>query len=572
MHIYKSKPLVTTKSFYAVILMAIFTLGSFLAFVNLDKRSLLDWDEAYYLGVVKTWRAAADWITYKIFRPTAISGLGLSDYLLEYGSAINTFAKDGFLSIVFLFSYFLGLRDITILSVSGIFGILTLWLTYLIGKESFGGRLAGLFSCGILAVSTFQLHYSRSGFPQSVSVFFLYLAVILYIFSYKKKDNQKISLRLLFFSGFSLGYAFSCHYCLFWALPTFFFFEIANKIMCDFKIPWGIFFRRILLLFIGILAPILFWGIASELVKLILYRSTSSLSAMRGSLGIGSYVTYFSRLFDFIGPAISKIILRDNIAYLLGHADHLFYIRILLLWEGLFKMTLLVLAIGYFLYRQFWKRNFIEFVILNLFLAPFIYWSFHPWQLGRSFLAAIPAMALIIGSFLAQITEKMQFNIRTVVVFAITLILLFQAYPMVKKELSYASGYPAAIEFMKEHLGIKHLSSQFTISRILVGRKNALDISVTFGKGNVKSKLKKLYNEGYKYLLLDQMRIIFSDSPIVQAADKSSPIFIAPHSIDANLFENNKVNFAEEVYHAPKVLMIYELTDIINNLKEFNEE
>jgi 4-amino-4-deoxy-L-arabinose transferase-like glycosyltransferase len=563
--------MVKVNKFYIIIFIAILSLGSFFTFFHLQKRSLLDWDEAYYLEVIKTWRAVVDWFVYRIFKPTEITQVGFSDYMLEHGGAINTFAKDGFLAIVFLFSYFFGLRDITILWVNGIFGVLTVWLIYLIGKEMLG-RIVGLLSCGILAISAYQLHYARSGFPQTVSVFFLYLAVFLYILSYKHKSNPNVSRRFLFFTGISLGYAFTCHYNLFWAIPSLFLLEVVDKFFSNQGMLFRNFVKRIFLLFAGALIPIFFWVCTSELVKFIIYLNPSFREAIRGSLGTGSFVSYFDRILNFLTPSLSVATSKGDSVYSTSQLGSLFYyVKLLLLWEGPLILTLLLMGIVRLIYRQIRYHIFMELIILILFLVPFLYWSFHSWQLSRSFVAAIPAVALILGSLLTQLVEKKYKREahRVFTVFIILLLFTLQALARIEEELSYVSGYPAAIKFMKEHLGIRHLSSQYTISRFFVGRNNALDISVSFSKTNVKTKLKEFYNKyGYRYLLLDQMRHLFADSPIVKAADISQPVFIVPHSTQVNLFENNMLDFSNKVNKEPQILMVYELTDIMNNLKD----
>lgn len=561
--------LLKSERFYRLILISILILSFFLSFYHLDKRSLLDWDEAYYLNIVKTWRSATDWIIYKFFNPNAISS-GFSDYVMEHGGAINTFAKDGFLAIVFLFSYFLGLHDVTILWVSGVFGILTVWIIYLIGKEVFG-KVAGLLSCGILSLSVYHLHYSRSGFPQSTSVFFLYLALFLYIISYLRKYDNKTGGRFLFISGLSLGYAFTCHYNLLFMLPIFFLFEIANKLIYGHKIIFGDLAKRILLLFLGIMIPISFWGGLSELTRYILYVNPSYKEAIQGTLGIGKFVTYFDRIFDFLPLPFLKSASKGDVISQIGQFDLLFYIKLLLQWEGSLIVILLAIGLLYLIYRQIRFRNFYEFIILTFFLLPFLFWSLNSWQLSRSFVPAIPAMALIIGSSLAKVLEgKIKKNgSKAVAIVIFLLFFAFQAQERLIREMSYISGYPAAIKFMQDHLGVRHLSSQFTISRSFVGRKNTLDISVSFENINLQDKLKDLHNNhGYKYLLLDQMRHIFSDSPIVKSAAMTKPVFTVPHSTDANVFENGFVaGFANAVSISPRVLEVYELSDIINNLK-----
>lgn len=560
---------VKTNRFYAFILISILLFNSFSCFYNLDKRSLLDWDEAYYLSIVKTWRSATDWIIYNSFNSNAISS-GFSDYVMEHGGAINTFAKDGFLAIVFLFSFFFGLSDVSILQVSGTFGILTVWLIYQIGKEVFC-KVAGLLSCGILALSVYHLHYSRSGFPQSASVFFLYLALFFYIMACQRKHDSKISKRFLFFNGLSIGYAFTCHYNLLFMLPIFIFFEISNKFAYGTKIIIGDLVKRILLQFLGIMIPIVFFGGLSELTRYILYLNPSYKEAIQGTLGIGKFATYFDRILDFLPIAVFKPTPKDDVISQISHFDLLFYIKLLIQWEGILTVILLAIGLLYLIYRQIRLRVFYEFIILTFFMLPFFFWSLNSWQLSRSFLLAIPAMALIVGGSLAQIFEgKIKKNSSKA--FAIVSFLLFfalQSQERVWKELNYASGYPAAIKFMQDHSGIRHLSSQYTISRHFVGRKNALDISVSFENVNLQDKLKYLHNNhGYKYLLLDQMHHAFSELPIVKSAAITKPVFTAPHSTDANVFENGFVKgFADAVSISPRVLEVYELSDIINNLK-----
>jgi len=571
MPINKNRTLVETKGILTGILIAILAFSLFLAFSQLDERGLLDWDEAYYLNVIKTWRAGVDWFFCKIFNPGVVGQFGFSDYILEHGGAINTFAKEGFLAFVFVFSYFTGLKATAILLVSGFFGVLTVWLVYLIGRLGVS-KLAGCISAGILAISVYHLHYARSGFPQTTSVFFLYLAVLLYIFSYQRQNKDMASNRLLLFSGLSLGYAFSCHYNLFWSLPTFLFMELLNIKLSSGKLFFKKLSKRLSLFVIGFFVPIFIFGGISELIKFILSQNPDALEAISGSLGIGTYVTFFDRLLNFIKPAILGLSSKVQVASLMAReANPLFYIKLLFLWEGFVLLALLLIGVIHLALRQIRRRSFFEIAILLLFVVPLLVWSLRSWQLSRSFLAAIPAMALIVGTSIARLLER-QFRSdikKAAVIFVILLILGLQARDQIKKELNFKSGYPAAIKFMKENHGKKHLSSQFTISRFLVGRKNALDISVSFTNTEIKSRLRGLYNnQGYRYLLLDQLRFLFLDSPIVQAANRAIPVFVAPHSTEVNFFENDNPSFISRVKNSPEVLLVYDLNDIIDKINE----
>lgn len=558
--------MVNAKSIFSLILVLILVFSFFLTSWQLKKRSLLDWDEGYYLNIVKTWRATADWFIYKVFRPSIIKDTGIEEFVLERGGALNTFAKDGFLTVVFLFSYLFGIHDTTILWVSVIFGVLTVYLVYLIGKEVFG-ETAGLISAGIMAVSVYHLHYSRSGFPQTTSVFFLYLAVFLYLQSCQIAFNIRKCKRLIFFCGLSLGYAFCCHYNLIWSLPVFLSLEPVRAFIFEKKAIFKVTLTRTLLMCSGIIFPILFFGGISELIKLVLYLNPGYKLAIQGATGTGAFVSYFDRIQEFLAPLLTG---GSGYVFSLNNPDPLFYLKLLVRWEGFFIVALLLLGITFLIFRQLRKSIFSEFIILALFLIPFLYWSFYPWQLSRNLIPAIPAAVLIIGNLLSRFLENKYKEgiLQPAAVLIVILLIALQGFWRIKNELNFSSGFPKAIEYMKAHLGARHLSSDFTISRFLVGRKNALDISTSFKDSDIAEKLKGLYNEqGYRYLLLDQFRYYFKDSPIVQAAKRSKPVLVVAHSTDANLFENNFAGFATDISRAPKELEVYKLDEIIANLK-----
>lgn len=74
---------------------------------------------------------------------------------------------------------------------SAIFGILTVFLIYFLGKEIFKNRLVGLLSSFLLAISPWHLHYSRGGWETNMATFFITLGVYLFI---KGKNNYQILL------------------------------------------------------------------------------------------------------------------------------------------------------------------------------------------------------------------------------------------------------------------------------------------------------------------------------------------------------------------------------------------
>lgn len=74
---------------------------------------------------------------------------------------------------------------------SAIFGILTVFLIYFLGKEIFKNRLVGLLSSFLLAISPWHLHYSRGGWETNMATFFITLGIYLFI---RGKNNYQILL------------------------------------------------------------------------------------------------------------------------------------------------------------------------------------------------------------------------------------------------------------------------------------------------------------------------------------------------------------------------------------------
>lgn len=119
--------------------------------------------------------------------------------------------------LVFLAQHFsmevFGVNNFGMRFPSAILGILSVWLIYLIGKRLFPER-AGLFSALIYAVTINAGYISRLGLQESYIVFFMLLA--LYIFLKSLNDNK-----YFIWLGIVLGLAFLTKYTTFILVPIF---------------------------------------------------------------------------------------------------------------------------------------------------------------------------------------------------------------------------------------------------------------------------------------------------------------------------------------------------------------
>lgn len=87
-----------------------------------------------------------------------------------------------------------------------LFGIVTVWLVYKVGKEFFGASV-GIIAGGLYAISPLVVTYSRSSWNPNLMPFFS-LLTLYFIYKAVRKNNIK----LFVFSGFLFGITMQLHY------------------------------------------------------------------------------------------------------------------------------------------------------------------------------------------------------------------------------------------------------------------------------------------------------------------------------------------------------------------------
>lgn len=126
----------------------------------------------------------------------ALSGEFKVYYPANYG-------REGlFMWILAFFFKIFGPSLIVFKSVVGIFGLLTIWGIYLLGKEAFSQKV-GLLSAFFASFSFWAIHFSRIGFRADLVPFFVTFALYFFVKGLKKKEIKDFV-----FGGIFLGLGF----------------------------------------------------------------------------------------------------------------------------------------------------------------------------------------------------------------------------------------------------------------------------------------------------------------------------------------------------------------------------
>ena len=530
-------------------------LAAVLRFWGLQTRGLLEWDGAYYLGVAKTMLAGIHWLSSRLLH---IGGdVSLASRLLQEGVAMNTNAKPGFILPVFLGVLVAGPSEMTILAISAFAGIATVYLTGRIASMLFGVR-AALLAMLFLGLSFTHLSYSRSGLSVSVSTLFLCLGWFGYLRSLSPSAAGGSSQALrLFWSGCAIGYAFTCHYNLFWiplVFAGFFAFEVNGHT------PIRLIAGRFAMFCLGVIAPLVCFEALTRLAQWMIVRSSTLSAAAAGRWGTGHFMAYFEDLrFQTLGQ---------------GHSfswhDPLFYFRLIAQWEGVGVLCALIVSLCWSLWRlrNHWTPGFIS--CLALAWIPIVIWSGFYYPVARTVGVAAPAMAILLAAMGDAVygwgARRFGATARVVGVAFIFLITLC-SWRHVQPIMQMRSGMPEAVQFMRTHGSVKHLSSEFPLSRLYVGRTNVLDTWVSFSGKNAREVLQACDRDGYRFILMSVGRFT-SDPALVHLLEGVKPVFQTPHSFHLFSYEYFDVTEGVErqrrMREAPEEIQIYNIRDVLN--------
>ena len=527
-------------------LLLILVLAATLRFYHLADRGIFISDEGYYLNGSKTIYVALEYC-WKKFLPGHVLP-SFQEYLVRHGGGYPDNGKPGYFLLVTLSFLFFGVSDYAALFLSAFLGSLTILLVYFIGKKSSNER-AGLWAALILAVSPYHINYSRSALSIATSTFFALCGLTFYLHWYEKLLSKRESPWYLVASGSFLGFAYTCHYNLFW----FIFFCIGVHVyLCFFNFKRRNLFQRIKRV-VGFISSVAFPIFLLDIP----YRVARKLLADSVSFSTGR--PYEIR--TYLGQIKHQFIDAGGLNF--THRDISFYIKLLLTSEGIVVMILTLLGFMVILFKAM-KRQIIlpHLFILGMALLPFSLFSLYIFKVSRSIALAIPAISLASALAVEWLMQSMRSSLfskkagQFLVAFFIVLSGLDRS-----AEIVYArSNNKEVYQFLKAKGTSKCISSQPPNATFYLGKDSVYPLwGVTWAEA------KRLYEEeNYRYLLLDAGKFFSSRDThffIYQVMNSNyTPIFTS-NFIPFYLLSLDYTYTGEKLTQDP-TLQVYDLKEI----------
>ncbi|MFH1888996.1 MAG: glycosyltransferase family 39 protein [Candidatus Omnitrophota bacterium] len=541
-------------------LTAIVILSLFLTLYRLNKSAMVAVDEGLYFNFVKTMRVPVDF-TISRFN-NKLANLSFVQYLQQKGGIIYMAGKPTYLGVAFLASLLIGLKDYTLPIVSALAGVLILILVFFISRRLKDTGL-GVISVLLLAVSWFHLTYSRSAFPHVTGTFFAYLAFLLYLMAQDSGNTNRKKNMIIFLYGVSIGLAVTTHYYFYWLIFLFGMLELINFVRgaINKESPFG----RFLIWSFGLLLPILFWQAVTFIIKSWIDLHPDYLRLSKGMSGEGGFVSYFEQLYSQVSASNRQTGYQGNLW---------FYPRIIFLKEGLPFLLAFVTGLDIMLWRTIRKpgANVNILILTSYFLITYVSLGLYShFPTTRTFYIAIPAMCIIAAYPLSIIFSKRNLLPGIFLTTAVLAVQLSSSLPILRS----SSGFKDAIDFMHNNKGVKHLSSNYLISRVYVDRDQAFDMSFSYRdkdidpSGKTHIDIKKLKDfavaNDVHYLLLDQYRFNYPNE-ILRASTKLKPLFSEKHST-FNFLYDNKESQQKSILESDQTIDIYDLNEVVRTIE-----
>ena len=203
-----------------VALALLLVLAAFLRFSHLSERGLFTDDEGFYVGGVKTYSAVFAYLWAYL---TGGVQEGLVAYFTQHGGTQVLSDRPTFIVLGFLASLVLGVHDYTLIAVSALFGVLTVFCVYQVGKLVFGRAEVGLAGALLLAVSPLHIAYSRTAYADVTATAVAWLAAWIYLLYWTDPHRHR---RCLMGSALLVGLVFTIHPSLLWLPPLFLLLEL----------------------------------------------------------------------------------------------------------------------------------------------------------------------------------------------------------------------------------------------------------------------------------------------------------------------------------------------------------
>lgn len=537
-----------------IIIIVILLIGAFFRFYVIQEKGFFSPDSSFHFRESKTIASLSKWGLTKFL---GTQKMGLGEYLNQNGDAIPSLPKEGFLVFSSLSVLVFGAHDYAILGVSAFFGTLTILLLYLIGRQLYN-RKVGILAALILAVSSYHISYSRLGLSHITTTFFLFLGLYFYILSLNKKGSS--ALKSLAIAGVSAGYAFTCHYGIFFILGLFFFLESFNR-----ELSWPEKLKRLAIFYFFVFVPILLFQALTYFIKVIVMKNpnlwTSSSYIMEHKQDI--IMTYFQQI---------KLLFKGNLAFTKDiNPGILFYPFCIWHYEGSLVTILLVIGLLVLAGRQFRRFSYTDFLLVFAFFYILTGYSFSHGKFARTLIIISPIIALIVAriiiaslSFSGHLREhRFKGTILVSLVFSIVFLSIYNSW----KEFSFRSGYRKALEFIEKTSGKADymymtndpnlsLAEAYVDRKRFPGHKKLRFESLEQAKEDYEKK-------GIRYLIVDEFKYFFPEA-ILRKIEQSKVVFETFHSSRVLLYDGFHLykGMVAEIENKPNKLEVYDLKDI----------
>ena len=551
---------------------------------GVTEHGLLSEDEGLYSGGVKTYSAVFAYLWAYL---TGGGQEGLVAYFTQHGGTQILSDKPTFVVLGFLASLVLGVHDYTLIAVSALFGVLTVFCVYQVGKLVFGRAEVGLAGALLLAVSPLHIAYSRTAYADVTAAAVAWLAAWIYLLYWTDPHRHR---RCLMGSALLVGLVFTIHPSLLWLPLLFLLLELwrswqapepSSARLQQFKTAFTFTWLAAL--------PTVLWEIATRLLRLVVFSQESWASAIARESGAGQLTTFLESaiLVGFRTLSMPALSLPE-----LPPTEYGYYLNLLMAHDGVLLVVLSVIGLMLTGFRWMGGVRMVPVLLIGLLLLiPMVLNSFlyyypkHPEP--RLLLVAMPALvlfaAIAIVEFLQRGLRPFPSSAKTVGVAVVTVVIAGFQGPSVREVLAIQSAYPQAVSYMAAREGTKHITDHMFVARVYVGRQNAIDHYVSLrasdsdrGYRHVSlSKLREFYNADYRYfvrgpgLLYENELVRLTGGsyllPGIACPQPVPPVFEAFHP--QGEYWPLEIRHSERDAHIPHNLRVYLLKDLIDRLE-----
>jgi hypothetical protein len=366
--------------------------------------------------------------------------------------------------------------------VSATFGVLVVGMGFLVGRRLYG-EAAGLLAAALLSLSGFLTVYSRSALLDVNMSFFLLAALYTYLRS--RDENSEHPLFWLSLCSVALGMGFLVVYRTLFPLAVFWAFELSEALSRRQEKPSQWPGRAAAL---GL--PMFFLLLLAELPYYLGFMACQLLSV------VPPFMTYFQQVLTsivFVG------------GFCLASTRRAFEAANFLSFPYLFGKLSGPLVTAAFLGGVLFcirRRKRQDLLIAALFLFDlFVYSILQPRARYGCFAACLGAV--MAAGFLHALARRVRRTGARVAACLFLVLLVAEGGLHTWKAILPPPGYREAMAYMASHKGLKHISSYPTASQAYGGMEN-----VWPGWPETETELRALYEQGYRYVLLDFLEVI----------------------------------------------------------------